>query len=295
VRLQAAIFVILLVSKPASSQTSWEDYYPLHIGDFWEYQEYDNNIPVTFSRQVVKDTLMSNGKTYKVIKSTTIGGPYPGVSFSYQRLTLDGLVLGYTPFGCDDTLYLLSARIGDSVRTNCWQVSSLFWMLSQMDRAIVFGDTLTVMTWALAGGQFPVTEYLAERIGLLRYSAEGSDGFLRGAIIAGKKYGDITVSVQEELKSPPKGYSLAQNYPNPFNPRTTIEYSLHTKQHVALKVFDCLGREVVCLVDEVQDPGRHYVQWNGKDWRGRAVSSGVYFYRIQGASLQDTRKLIYLR
>jgi hypothetical protein len=296
VKLRAAIFVILLVSNPASSQTTWGDYYPLHIGDFWEYRLYENYIPIKNSVKVIGDTLMPNGHAYKIMKYTEHDGPYPGSRLSFTRVDTMGQVWSYSPYMCPDRLlYRLSAQVGDTLHNPCLPDSLTYWKLVERMPAIVFGDTTEIQTWDWINSPVLGVKTLAGGFGLVIELGEGVERYLLGAIIKGRKYGDITVSVQEELKSPPKGYSLAQNYPNPFNPRTTIEYSLHTKQHVALKVFDCLGREVVCLVDEVQDPGRHYVQWNGKDWRGRAVSSGVYFYRIQGPSLQDTRKLIYLR
>jgi len=45
----------------------------------------------------------------------------------------------------------------------------------------------------------------------------------------------------------PSGFELHQNYPNPFNPTTTIEFSVPTKSHVKISVFDILGREVAVL------------------------------------------------
>ena len=42
----------------------------------------------------------------------------------------------------------------------------------------------------------------------------------------------------------PGAYSLEQNYPNPFNPFTKIRFSLKSAQHVTIKIYDILGREV---------------------------------------------------
>ncbi len=74
----------------------------------------------------------------------------------------------------------------------------------------------------------------------------------------------------------PASYLLTQNYPNPFNPSTSISYQLPTQNHVTLKVYDLLGREVATLVNEVRQPGTYSVQWNAF-----GVASGMYICRLQ--------------
>ena len=73
--------------------------------------------------------------------------------------------------------------------------------------------------------------------------------------------------------------ALAQNYPNPFNPMTTIGYELSATNHVALKVYDVLGRRVTTLVDGVENGGRYKVTFDGS-----RLASGVYFYRLRTSS-----------
>ena len=86
----------------------------------------------------------------------------------------------------------------------------------------------------------------------------------------------------------PSAYSLKQNYPNPFNPSTTIRYEISQLNHVSLKVFDALGREVATLVDEIKQPGIYNVSFNTKQ---SSRSSGVYFYRLQVGNFIDTKKM----
>ena len=43
-----------------------------------------------------------------------------------------------------------------------------------------------------------------------------------------------------------------------------------------------LGQEIRTLVDEIQDAGFKSVQWNAG-----GVASGVYYYRIEAASVAD--------
>ncbi|MBI5464887.1 MAG: T9SS type A sorting domain-containing protein, partial [Ignavibacteriales bacterium] len=72
-----------------------------------------------------------------------------------------------------------------------------------------------------------------------------------------------------------EGFQLLQSYPNPFNPSTTIRFSLPQREHVTLKVFDVLGREVATLVNQDMNAGEHLVQFNAE-----RLSSGIYFYRL---------------
>jgi acetyl esterase/lipase len=93
----------------------------------------------------------------------------------------------------------------------------------------------------------------------------------------------------------PEKLFLEQNFPNPFNPSTTIRYSLVITAHVRLTVFDVIGHEVRTLVDGVRQPGKKSVVWDGRDNSGRAVSSGVYLYRLAAGGPVLTNKLILLR
>jgi len=88
----------------------------------------------------------------------------------------------------------------------------------------------------------------------------------------------------------PKDFSLLQNYPNPFNPSTAIRYQIPSQNHVTLKVYDVLGREVATLVNEEVKPGSYEVTWDAT-----AFASGVYFYRLQTNDFVQTRKLVLLR
>nr|MBC8384152.1 T9SS type A sorting domain-containing protein [Candidatus Cloacimonadota bacterium] len=76
-------------------------------------------------------------------------------------------------------------------------------------------------------------------------------------------------------------YNL-KNYPNPFNPSTTIEYSLDKDNSiVSLEVYNIKGQKVKSLVNEVKEKGTHSVVWDGKNDSHKAVSSGVYFYKLE--------------
>jgi len=88
----------------------------------------------------------------------------------------------------------------------------------------------------------------------------------------------------------PRRTSLEQNYPNPFNPNSEIRYQISEFGFVRLVVCDLLGREIAVLVNERKFPGRYSVTFDG-----RALASGIYFYRLTAGNTVQTRKMIILR
>ncbi|MCI0514228.1 T9SS type A sorting domain-containing protein [candidate division KSB1 bacterium] len=83
---------------------------------------------------------------------------------------------------------------------------------------------------------------------------------------------------------------MDHNYPNPFNPSTTIEFSLPTSNHVVLKVYDVLGKEILTLVDETLAAGQHQVHFDA-----RHLASGVYFYKIQAGDFTRMKKMVLMQ
>lgn len=87
---------------------------------------------------------------------------------------------------------------------------------------------------------------------------------------------------------------LTQNVPNPFNPTTMIRFDLPRAVHVKLCVYNVKGQLVSTIVDQHMTEGRKEIAWTAKDNRGRAVSSGIYFYRLVAGDYVQTRKMVLL-
>lgn len=88
----------------------------------------------------------------------------------------------------------------------------------------------------------------------------------------------------------PRSWDVSQNYPNPFNPSTRISYAVPEPSQVTLVVFDRLGREVLTLVNENQEPGFYEVILDGTN-----LSSGLYFYRISAGKFSEVKKMLLLK
>lgn len=93
-------------------------------------------------------------------------------------------------------------------------------------------------------------------------------------------------SVEPIAQTTPTEFRLEQNYPNPFNPSTVISYHLPKTDHVTLKVYDIVGREVATLVDEVQSAGTYSTLFDASH-----VASGVYFYKLTAGNYTQVKRM----
>ncbi|KAB2843210.1 MAG: Omp28-related outer membrane protein [Melioribacteraceae bacterium] len=103
-------------------------------------------------------------------------------------------------------------------------------------------------------------------------------------------YNELGTTGVEENNSIPLSYNLFQNYPNPFNPSTAIEYEIPKEEHVVLKVYNLLGREIAELVNSNKSAGKYKINFNAKN-----LASGVYYYSIQAGEFIQSRKFILLK
>jgi hypothetical protein len=133
----------------------------------------------------------------------------------------------------------------------------------------------------------------------------GELSFVDGGALVGERYvyqvvaseGDEVIHTTEAIYVPVTRGSLSQNYPNPFNPTTTIRYLVPdgVAQRVRLVVYDVSGARVRTLVDRDQSGGSYTVEWDGRNDKGQAVGSGMYFYRLVERNYTKTRKMLLLK
>jgi hypothetical protein len=102
-------------------------------------------------------------------------------------------------------------------------------------------------------------------------------------------------SADDDTGPLPSMFGLKQNYPNPFNPSTTIDFMLPKTGHIKIGVINLLGQKVRTVIDGVFPAGSHSIIWDGTSDDGRKVASGVYFYRMESDSFNQTRKMILMK
>lgn len=107
--------------------------------------------------------------------------------------------------------------------------------------------------------------------------------------------GTTPTGVKDDEPDLPDRFVLYQNYPNPFNPSTVIKFGLPSQSDVHLEIFDILGRRVNILADGPMEAGYHEIVWNGADYSGSRVSSGVYFYVLRTGDFASAKKMLILK
>jgi hypothetical protein len=100
------------------------------------------------------------------------------------------------------------------------------------------------------------------------------------------------LGTSNELEDAGKAYEFAlnQNYPNPFNPSTAIQFSIPSAQNVRLTVYNVLGQQVASLVNQNLSAGVHTANFNAS-----ALSSGVYFYRLEAGNNIAVKKMLLIK
>jgi len=120
---------------------------------------------------------------------------------------------------------------------------------------------------------------------------DDSDNIFKACLFQYKEdpFDDPTAIGSNDLVKPSK-FALHQNYPNPFNPETNIEFILPQAGHVKLSIYNLLGQEVAVLVNESRVGGTHLVTFDAS-----ALSSGVYYYRIESDAGSLTKKMMVIK
>jgi hypothetical protein len=120
--------------------------------------------------------------------------------------------------------------------------------------------------------------------------------FVTATDFSGNESGVAVLDLPTGVEGTPRSYVLSVSaYPNPFNPQTTIRYTVPSKGHVDVSIYDLRGGHVATIVDEEKDAGSYTRSWDGKDDRGASVGSGVYFARVAHPSGTKSYKMVLLK
>jgi hypothetical protein len=83
--------------------------------------------------------------------------------------------------------------------------------------------------------------------------------------------------------------------PNPMTGTTSIPFRVEHDGDASLDIYDVNGRLVRSPVRGMVAAGDHTIEWDGRDTRGRRVTSGVYFYRLTQHGSTATGRLTVVR
>lgn len=287
----AIICLFCFALSLCAQQGNPKDFYPMQVGNVWQYNALEGAYPYPVTYTITRDTVMPNGRKYYLFD----GG-------FYRILRMDDSLNVYLyqddhPSG-EILLDKLGAKPGDK-----WTSFEGTWLreatMVEYREAVIFGDTVEVRRISYKHSIDKEMQY-ADTFGPFYRIIEGPIYYsLIGAIINGKRYGNLVVSNVEPIAAPVK-FHVSQNYPNPFNPSTTIRYSVGGSNggqavFVRLVLYNILGQEVKTLVASLQEPGSYHVTWDGTDNGGKRVPSGVYIYRLIAGSYVSAKTMVLVK
>jgi hypothetical protein len=107
----------------------------------------------------------------------------------------------------------------------------------------------------------------------------------------GAAEGDVgETGVEWESSGSPAAEFLISNFPNPFNASTVIHFTIPSRSHAVLRVYDPLGREIAAIWNEVLSAGEHSIVFDAAN-----LTTGIYLARISAGGFRATRKLLVIR
>ena len=104
-----------------------------------------------------------------------------------------------------------------------------------------------------------------------------------------------TAEIDSDESLIPKEFSLYDNYPNPFNPTTQIAVELPEAATTEITVWNIMGQKVATLYSGDLNAGHHTLNFNGRDYNGKQLTSGMYLYRVAAGKYNATKKMTLMK
>ncbi len=161
----------------------------------------------------------------------------------------------------------------------------------------LFADYCNGRTWALDPSDMSVEEILTDQ-NLGNIVSFGEDTHGEVYIVNTNsvwKIGPLSTGVND-FPAAPSHLRFGNSAPNPFKEHTHFKLALDEGGALLeVDVFTISGRKVRSLLSEVASAGEMNLSWDGRDDRGRNLSSGVYFLRARSGSSSDASPVILIR
>lgn len=292
------LFMFINVNAQIDSIQEALKYFPLHIGDYWQYRVEKKSFGLSEPdtswigfKEVTGDTVMQNNKKYFIIKEDHITYPYQ-TFFRPRFIRIDSSTADVFQYDIIsnkenkvDSLLINKGDVflGYECKSDTTKEYFGFNVDTKLIAQYLIGST-AYHGWELAKGFGEVMRYYDDiSLYWIHYQCN-----IIYAEINNTKYG-IKTNI-EKSRELPNQIKLYQNYPNPYNPTTTIYYSIPHPSYITIIIFDALGREIETLVSEEKSSGNYKIEFDGSK-----LSSGIYFYRIQAGDFLETKKMILLK
>ncbi len=70
--------------------------------------------------------------------------------------------------------------------------------------------------------------------------------------------------------------SFNKIYPNPFSNKIHATYLVNKKQNVRIDIHDVTGKKIKTIINQNHYPGKHSIEWDGKNASGKKQKNGTY-------------------
>jgi hypothetical protein len=120
-------------------------------------------------------------------------------------------------------------------------------------------------------------------------------------IIYNAGYYDVMIRYNTELTSPVEDDLIAvtplsvSNSPNPFRDYTRISVKSAAQSSIRIGVYNVRGQLVRSFDAKCNSNGDCDILWDALDEKGTTASSGIYYYRVEGDRIVQTRKMLLLK
>ncbi len=83
--------------------------------------------------------------------------------------------------------------------------------------------------------------------------------------------------------------------PNPFSQKVILRCNIPEEADLKLNIYDATGRLVKPLTNSKIKKGEHAFVWDGRDFRGKLLSAGIYFAMVDYKNEVFTEKIILVK
>ena len=106
---------------------------------------------------------------------------------------------------------------------------------------------------------------------------------------------NMFTAIDKSADVQPDVFRLLQNYPNPFNSATVIPFEIPFASQVTLTIYNTLGQKIRSWHRTFSAAGNHQILWDGRNFEGSMVPSGIYFYQVKVGKSISRKKMLLVR
>ncbi|MBO6575496.1 MAG: T9SS type A sorting domain-containing protein [Rhodothermales bacterium] len=269
--------------QPANGQSAVEEalrFYPLELGAVWQYSGGLQGMPPTLSTyEVIGDSALSNGQTYRVIRHDWRSQAGRGSGIVFERVdSVQALVWRYSPSEQTESVRFALAPVwGDSTRGSHVCQVDREWNGRRAQICRLSGNPRVDDDW-----------YLSEEVGLYRHWFADAGVVVQDLVYFRSSQLGWGTPVSVETAEIPRDLAVSL-FPNPTTGHVTVNVRLPGAETWSVRVLDLLGRLV----------------WSGSPTSGLPADdhltleldlpSGVYLVRAVSSSGAHTRPLVIRR